>query len=833
MDPTASSEVEARSKRPAEDDGETARKRPRGGDVKRVAEIVLVLSAMAAVRGGRSPTAEERAMMEEARAKVVAMCEGLAPKDIVPREVIGGMIEDLGISGREQKLGFRPPKMSIAEKLLLTKRKMEESKEFVAHSATYSSQRLQSTFGSPTESRGPQHTARMFPSDKPGHPPISSGGFQPASPLGNVSAATTTPLPYQLPPNEVRSSIASSGLATSNLGRDSSSSLSLPRVERTHFRLDGRPNGSPYPSQVQAANSSVDHFPAKTPTWSLQPQSVSSVKTGPENKVQDHIAARVEGAADISSSRMAPQSTRDQNSRSFVTHTTPGHLQSTQQLLLGNNFQPSSLSSNHNEIGKIVQKLLHPQLPQHPTWNPPSRDYMNKAVTCQICKLTINEVENVLLCDACERGFHLKCLQSYNHKGIPRGEWHCPKCLSLSSGKPLPPKYGRVMRNMNTPKGPISAAGVQPSSEKKVGILDQQKITENGNSDLQGHNGSLVNNHIELASDSKTLNASQVQVNNSSSSIKNVDDKPSSGTYPNNSIKSLGAACGSLSIASSNETSTQHSKISESSSREERLVPKPDPQPPKLSDAISDMSHHLQVSHNPQDVDSTRLTNCAEIPSKNYHDNNTMVKDSEKTYTRGTSDCNLTYDIKRDDQDVAQASSVGTSGTSAGAKEPTGFSSDGLHDVQWIGDVLRVVEEKTFYQSCCINGVSYKVLDHALFHSSNDKLIPFKLQGMWEDSKTRSKWVMANQCYFPSDLPEVVGRPSAPESNEVYESNHDSAITAGLIQGPCEVLPPDKFKEESERRTLLGTEANDGLWPIFLCKWFYDKFNGLFQPFFS
>ena len=125
MDPTASSEVETRSKRPAEeDDTETARKRARSEDVKRVAEIVLVLSAMAAVRGGRSPTVEERAMMEEARAKVVVMCEGLAPKDIVPREVIGGMIEDLGIGGRDQKLGFRPPKMSIAEKLQLTKRKV-------------------------------------------------------------------------------------------------------------------------------------------------------------------------------------------------------------------------------------------------------------------------------------------------------------------------------------------------------------------------------------------------------------------------------------------------------------------------------------------------------------------------------------------------------------------------------------------------------------------------------------------------------------------------------------------------------------------------------------
>lgn len=124
MDPKASCEAEARSKRQAEDGGDAARKRVRSGDVKRVAEIVLVLSAMAAVRGGRSPTPEERAMMEEARAKVVAMCEGLAPKDIVPREVIGGMIEDLGFGGRDQKLGFRPPKMSIAERLMVTKRKV-------------------------------------------------------------------------------------------------------------------------------------------------------------------------------------------------------------------------------------------------------------------------------------------------------------------------------------------------------------------------------------------------------------------------------------------------------------------------------------------------------------------------------------------------------------------------------------------------------------------------------------------------------------------------------------------------------------------------------------
>lgn len=509
-----------------------------------------------------------------------------------------------------------------------------------------------------------------------------------------------------------------------------------------------------YAYELFVANSSADQFPAKAPTWSLQPQSVSSVKIGPENKVQENVAVRVEGTADTSSSRMAAQSSRDQNSRLFVTHTTPGHLQSTQQPLVGNNFQPSLLSSSHSEIGILVQRLLHPQLPKHPTWNPPSRDYMNKAVTCQICKLTISEVENILLCDACERGFHLKCLQSYNHKGIPRGEWHCPKCLSLSSGKPLPPKYGRVMRNMITPKapiiavgpinaagsinaaGPINVSGLQPASQR-VGILDQrvnqQKITANGNSDLQVYNGSLENNLVDLPSDSKTSTESQVQVNNSSSTVKIVDDKPSSGTYFNNSIEFLGPAYGSPSIAALNETPSQNINISKSAPCEERLVPEADPQPPKLSDAIGDISHHLHVSLNPQNVDCARLTNTAEIQSKNCHDNKTVVKDSEKTYSRETSDCNLTYDIKQDDQDVANSGSVGNSRTIAGVKEPN-FSPDGLHDVEWIGDVFQNVDGKIVYQSCCINGVSYKVHDYALFPSSNDKLIPYRLQASLSSS---------------------------------------------------------------------------------------------------
>ena len=49
---------------------------------------------------------------------------------------------------------------------------------------------------------------------------------------------------------------------------------------------------------------------------------------------------------------------------------------------------------------------------------------------------------------------------------------------------------------------------------------------------------------------------------------------------------------------------------------------------------------------------------------------------------------------------------------------------------------------------------------------------------------------------------------------------------ARSVQGPCEVLPASKFKEEGERRSQLGIEANEGLRAIFLCKYVY-SFNNL------
>ncbi|XP_044474340.1 uncharacterized protein LOC123202449 isoform X2 [Mangifera indica] len=767
-------------------------------EAKRVAEIVLVLSAMWRMRGGgKGPTEAELRLMAEAREKLVEMCEDLAPRDIVARDAIVGLIEDLGLNGRikEQRLGFRGQRLSIKEKLEITKKKIEDSKKFSAQPTTYASQphTSQTGFGATADSRGVSNTVRIFSSDKSGlSPAMHSGGFPASSPHVHVSAGTSTHL--HLPTSDVRTPTISTG---SHLGRDSSSSA-MPRIERPQIRLDGGSNGSSYVSQVQA-NTSSNHM-VNAPTWTVHPQSASSAKPGPENKVQNLYPIRIDGTADLS--RTAPQAARDQTFRPFMTQTASGNLPSIHQPPQAvNTVQAQQSSNGHSEIAKIVQKLLHPKLPEHPTWTPPSREYMNKALTCQMCKLTVNEVETIVLCDACEKGFHLKCLQLNNQKGIPRGgEWHCLNCLKLSNGKPLPPKYGRVMRSINAPKMPSNTSVFQSSPEKKVGSTDlkvnQQKLMRNGSST---GSGSIGSNTVELAPSSKIQNTSTTQGSNFLSGAKGTDQETSSGTCPNNTTKSSGAILNPPSVESS-EQLTQPTQVCESSTQLEKL---PSASKSKFPDILSEPtdyhSYYLQPAHDSQ-VIRTDLPSCAEVSFENFHDGNSMVK--------------------QDGKDIAQRNPLDSSGV----------SSDLLHNVEWIGDVLQTVDEKKFYEYCTIGGIMYKVQDHALLQFNHGKTMPSKLQAMWEDTRNGSKWVKVHRCFFPGDLPEAVGRPCAPESSELYDSNSENTMMAGLIEGPCEVLTSRKFKEENERLSHLGIEADNGRQPIFLCKWFYDEVKGVFRP---
>ena len=45
---------------------------------------------------------------------------------------------------------------------------------------------------------------------------------------------------------------------------------------------------------------------------------------------------------------------------------------------------------------------------------------------CEVCQRTDNP-EHTLLCDCCDRGFHLHCLNNPLYR-VPAGDWHCPTC---------------------------------------------------------------------------------------------------------------------------------------------------------------------------------------------------------------------------------------------------------------------------------------------------------------------------------------------------------------------------------------------------------------------
>ncbi|XP_056163930.1 uncharacterized protein LOC115666572 [Syzygium oleosum] len=767
-----------------------AAKKPRfeRAEFGRVAEIVLVLAAMGRMRGGRDPTEAELGLMAEAREKLASACATLAPEDIVAGDAVGRVIEDLGLNGKpkDQRLGYTVPKSSIAEKLTFAKRKMEESKKFPSHTASYSPHLSQSSFGATAENRGMPPVVRTFPSDKVNQSPLSSGVIPVSSATANVSSGSSAP--YLLPRSEIRTSTASSGISNSHIGRDSSAML-LPKVDQAISVNHAGPHISTKPSQATYANQPS----VNAPSWSLQTQHASLSRLGTGSSIPSNTLGQVEQAS-TSGSGAPPLAARNPTNRPFTVQTAATRLPTMHhQPFQGVNFvSPPSSYASHYEIAKIIQKLLTPKLPEHPTWTPPSREYMNKALICQLCQATVTDVESVLLCDACEKGYHLKCLQSQNQKGIPKAEWHCQKCLALSHGKALPPKYGRVMRNLGGTKVAPNATGSPSYSEKKVRAVDskfnQTKITTNGVSFSQ--NTAVVftagKDHVNTGSDLEIPKATEMRENDLSSSKKEVDQKPFSESGMNSSGKSMDPTYVSpLGLLS--ERSKENSKKSEPFVRFDK----------QECESKSELPASLCESAN---IESS--------PPSSSH---------EKSSAEDHQDSTSTYDVKQADQDDRRPNRVQSSETSTVKRECVGFSSDISHSVEWIGDALEVVNGKKFYSSCCVGGVTYKVKEHALFRLSNDKLTPFKLQAMWEDCETGLKWFDITRCYFPGDLPNNVAHPFVPDSNEVFESNRDSSVMACSIQGPCEVLPPAKYKEETERRSHIGSEANVKLRPLFLC----------------
>ncbi|XP_047334767.1 uncharacterized protein LOC124938385 [Impatiens glandulifera] len=738
----------------------TKKYRNMNGDVKDVAQIILVLSTMATMRAGELPTDAEKEMMAVAREKLAKVCECFAPKDVFPNQAIFTVMDDLGLSKLKERRpgGFVPPKMSISEKLFFAKQKMEKSQEISLQSAQQSQINL----------------------DKESCTP---GSIQRTTTSVQVSSENPSHLSHQATPCEGKTSVPSNATPSNLTGNGSRPPSMLSKVQRQHFRLDPRPNANP------AGNLSMP----KSAAWSQQSQSTLSSGFGEDNRVFIQPSATIEqpsdGAYCQNTSRTVsqellptPQGTFSQgvNLHQHVEHiTTP------------------QIPRIHREICMIVQEVLQSQTPENLIWTPPSRDYMNKVLSCHVCNLTINEVGHLLVCDVCERGYHLKCLRTYNLKAIPRGEWHCFKCLSLNKGKMLPLKYGRVTRNANTSKMGFNAARTRPSQEKKVGVLAGMTVTvhscpekETGTPNGMLNQQKIVSNGTDLQC--PPVDGMDIDCNNLISD-SNMQNMSSSDSFSSSSVGTL-------------VEKTVHSK----QDLESKSLPHVEP-----------LGNQLHTSINYQNFDKKGLSSNfgIQLGSINSH---LKVKHSE------TSNGTNFGASEHDHENFSQVELLGTSGTWSVAADHH-KSSDDLYSIEWIGDIVQAIGDLNYYQSCQINGVVYKLKDYALFRSDEGKLVPSKIQAMWEDKNTGLNWVIVNLCYISTELPASVGRPCSYADNEVYESNHGETILAGSIQGLCQILPLGKFEEETKRRSHLEPLANNNLLPIYLCKWFYDERKCVFR----
>ncbi|XP_078443569.1 uncharacterized protein LOC144712995 isoform X2 [Wolffia australiana] len=609
--------------------GPESRKRRRGcssgsEDLARVAEIVMVLSAMGQMRGGQDPTAAERALMAEAREKLAKFCESMemsSRKDLFTKEMAIALVVDHGLNPPKDNVP-RPPKLSIADKVTITKKKMEEAREMAVQSSGQASQLMSVSFGVKPESRTSMlHAAQKIVSDKP-----------------------------------------------------------------------------------------VSQLPEKLLMPSAQGVLLSAA--GPALDAKYHAAH------------------------------TPGNQHLLYPLPPGTIFYDQSSANSHHDITKIVQRVL-PQRPiEQPNWVPPPTDYINRPLQCQICKATINDVESVLVCDACERGVHMKCLSSFNQRLVPKGEWHCPQCLVSSHGKPLPPKYGRVTRSVTTSRASSHSGGVQGT--EKRGNVESKVDGEPSSLQVSTVGGS----QIESADERNTGNQKAFSEEEFSISERKRDDS--------NSIPSKQHHINSGLLPCQMQ---QH--ISENSSTKEIKLTHLHAYPSSHVSNKDSVTNAVQaqvrcVEQNTSDL--MKSFNGADHDAKNE---NIKFLDHESSSCHESSAPQT--DIVRSEKEVIKGKNRGE----ISERESTELPTFGRQVAEWLGEAVEVSEDRSYYHSCSLKDVVYKVEGHVIISSSDGKVFPSKLEALWEEKTTGIKWAKVRRFYYPSDLPENVLAPDIPWNNEV------------------------------------------------------------------
>ncbi|RLN09613.1 PHD finger protein [Panicum miliaceum] len=311
---------------------------------------------------------------------------------------------------------------------------------------------------------------------------------------------------------------------------------------------------------------------------------------------------------------------------------------------------PKPTFVNHNEIAKSVQQFLN-QPTNHPSWTPPSTEYMHSRLGCQICKVAITDTDSLLVCDACERGVHLKCLQQYGNKGVPKAEWHCSACLTQSKGKPLPPKYGKVTRTVvaskAAPPGGGAQASLQGSAENMAAKENHQKLAANGNlmKPISTQGGSTIHNinvlalgamvagsQSQLASTLRSPIVNTVKAETSSNGKEGTGQQGSSMPQPDvkSPLNKRLRSGSSLNSAGSANDTMNSDQTAEMSGAEAKIKSEANIEPPVSRD-------EELVDSSGTSVERTKIVATEEKPRAQATSETDKLKDEETATNTGTS----------------------------------------------------------------------------------------------------------------------------------------------------------------------------------------------------
>lgn len=118
--------------------------------------------------------------------------------------------------------------------------------------------------------------------------------------------------------------------------------------------------------------------------------------------------------------------------------------------LQGRGAKTAQPDSDCWSLEKHQQIALEIQLSKPDVFMAPSSEtagaYINLPFRCSTCTVLMNDTSGVLICDGCEVGFHLLCLQMNKHSDIPKKNWYCTKCVAVSRGQPRHSIYGLLRR---------------------------------------------------------------------------------------------------------------------------------------------------------------------------------------------------------------------------------------------------------------------------------------------------------------------------------------------------------------------------------------------------